>query len=184
MKRILSYILLLALLGGTSIWAYNNVKDEVDNIKQEKDCWAFGRRRSDDKDGPLTTTAWTEVDVDFKGEAWYIRRYGIQYEGYAKAKADWGWDTSGYYSISASADNRYPLYEGREWFGWSNRSIADRHFVDYNDNQLDELKEFTKADIQSMLNNSGCEGHASIDQYSGSGSGANYAEYQSVAEAD
>ncbi len=33
MKRILSYVLLLALFGGTSIWAYNNVKNEVDNIK-------------------------------------------------------------------------------------------------------------------------------------------------------
>lgn len=81
MKRILSYVLLLVLLGGTSIWAYNNVKDEVDNIKQEKGYWAFGRRRSDDKDGTLETTAWTQVYVDFPGAAWYITNYGIEYAG-------------------------------------------------------------------------------------------------------
>lgn len=64
------------------------------------------------------------------------------------------------------------------------RKIKDLYFIDYNDDQLHKLKEFTKADIQSMLNNLGGEGHTSIDQYSDSGPGANYAEYQSVDEAN
>ena len=37
MKRILSYVLLLGLLGGTSIWAYNRDKDNKDS--SEKTDW-------------------------------------------------------------------------------------------------------------------------------------------------
>lgn len=63
MKRIYAYILLLVLLGGTSIWAYNrggrrpNVKDK------------WGRVTATDSEGTLETEAWIDVDVDYPGES-------------------------------------------------------------------------------------------------------------------
>ena len=187
MKRIVSYTLLVLLYSTVFAWAYNNVLDERDKPKKEKGFWAFGRRRSTDKDGPLTTDAWTQVDVDFKGEAVYIRKYGIEYEGHAQVQTSRTWG-SGYYSISASADNRYPLYGGNGWLFYASDSISDPHFVPYTGSSVPDLKRFTEDEIRDMLENSNCSGLASIDRYSdsgsGSGSGSGYAENRSVAEAD
>lgn len=50
MKRILSYVLLLVLLGGTSTWAYNNVLDNDDEVKPK-----WGKRKSQDELSVLET---------------------------------------------------------------------------------------------------------------------------------
>lgn len=99
MKRILSLALILAMLGGTSLWAlrgeekgrtYN--RDRQKRSGHAKWARAFGA----DSDGSLSTFADIEVDVDTFSER---RLRGVDYSAYANV---WGEGTTGSYSIYAS----------------------------------------------------------------------------------
>ncbi len=64
----------------------------------------FGTRRSEDSEGTLETYAHVEIDVDYPGEKWYSRIYGVNIEAYAKVHADSGWYHEGEYSIDVMAE--------------------------------------------------------------------------------
>ena len=157
-----SFVLLITLLSVTSLWAYNNIKDNHETVKPK-----WGNRKSEDSDAHLRTKAVIEVDVDYPGEEWYILIYGVDYEAVAEAKASFGWGRSGYYSLSPAANTPYPLYEGRPW-SWSlNRKKKDDYFheaiapIDLLPISIDEVRE--------ELNT--CSATATVDQYASSSSG-------------
>lgn len=94
MRRILSFAIILAMLGGTSLWALRGPeKGRTYNRDRQKRSghanWAkaFGA----DSDGNLSTYASVEVDVD--------RPLGVDYSGYANV---WGDGSTGSYSLYAS----------------------------------------------------------------------------------
>lgn len=120
-----SFVLLITLLSVTCLWAYNNVQGK-DNHETVKPKW--GNRKSEDKNVHLRTKAVIDVDVDYPGEAWYIKTYGVEYEAIAEAKASFGWGRSGYYSLAPAANTPYPLYEGNAWSGSLSRKKKDNYF--------------------------------------------------------
>lgn len=183
MKRIYAYILLLVLLGGTSIWAYNrggrrpNVKDK------------WGRVTATDSEGTLETEAWIDVDVDYPGESWLNdqipRRYGIDYESSAKVSASFGWNRSGYYSCTPAANTPYPRYLGNPWNRWVNKTLKDRRFVRHSGSSADSLRNMDRDDIKRELNTSSSVASITQDAQSGSGSGSSSGTpaYRSTADA-
>lgn len=68
MKRIVAYALLLALLGGISVWAYNSDKDHDEWIRSNN---KFGHVTSEDSEGTLETLPKVTVDVDYPNEKWW-----------------------------------------------------------------------------------------------------------------
>ena len=124
MKPILSYILLLLLLSGTSIWAYNNVLDNEDTVREK-----WGKRESKDTTSVLETYARSEVDVDYPGENWItdlLGRYGIDYEAFAKVITYPG-STEGEYSLCGG--NYVSSQTAKRKMEWSDVSKAKRHIL-------------------------------------------------------
>lgn len=61
MKRTFTYVLLLALLGGASLWAYNNTLDNSDYFTPNE---KWGKRESQDGIGTLETYARSVADSE------------------------------------------------------------------------------------------------------------------------
>lgn len=169
MKRILSYILLLALLS-TSLWAYNNggVKSNV-NPKG-------GRYTAKDSDGSLKTEAYIDVDVDYPGEwRWPL---GIKYEAYAKVKASFAWSSEGNYYLTANA-NGSPRYANNTWNMWAYRSITSRYSdTSVSDNNLTNMDENeVRAELKTCSARANIVQDPNEDAYYGAGDDG----YQSIA---
>ncbi len=177
MKRIVVYVLLIAVIGGTSIWARNRDADHRENVKPK-----WGRITSEDSEGTLETTVWVDVDVDYPGER-YTFRYGVDYEAYAKVHADWGFTHEGDYSLNAKAADTSPRRARRSWSIRASRSIRDKFSNKYSGSSADALRNWDESDIRTEL--ATCSGSAWIDQDDlsyGSGSGSAPPEYESTAE--
>lgn len=102
MKRILSFALILSLLGGTTLWAlrgpvngrtYNRDVQELRGLNQTYWVKALGA----DSDGLLSTNIEVVVDYEYHSEFPYVRE-GYDYYAYAKV---WGAGT-GTWSVSTS----------------------------------------------------------------------------------
>ena len=178
MKRILSYVLLLGLLGGTSIWAYNRDKNNEDSFSQSE---KFGTRRSEDSEGTLETQAHVQIDVDYPDEDWYIWKYGIEIEAYAKVHADWGFHHEREYSLAALAETTPRRKTTTQWSLRASKSLRDRYFDRYHGDEADQLKDWDADDVRGQFSRGRARG--SIDQTlsSGSGSGSDPG-YESTAE--
>ena len=170
MKRTLSYILLFALLGGTSLFAYNNggVKSNV----QEK----WGRYTAKDSDGPLKSEARITVDVDYPGE--YRWPLGIKYNAYAKVTAGFAWSSEGNYYLTANA-NGTSRYANNTWNMWAYRSISsDSSDTSDSDNDLQNMN---ANDVREELRKCSARGNIiqdpNEDAYYGEGDDG----YQSIA---
>ena len=107
MKRILSSALILALLGGTSLWAlrgpengrtYNRDMQEIRGGNQAdppNPKWA--KAVGADSDGPINSSIEVEVDYEYFGEPPFVKK-GYDYYAYANV---WG-DGVGSWSVYAS----------------------------------------------------------------------------------
>ena len=168
-----SFVLLITLLSVTCLWAYNNVKNNHETVNPK-----WGNRKSEDSDAHLRTKSRIEVDVDYPGEAWYIKRYGIDYEAEAQAKVSFGWGRSGYYSLSPAANTSYPKYEGRPWFWSLNRKLKDDVFVEV----FDPISLLPISTDEVRENLDSCSATATVDQYANPSSGV--PAHSSTATAD
>lgn len=176
MKRILSYVLLLALLGGSSIWAYNRDKNHEDSFSQSE---KFGTRRSEDSEGTLETKAYVQIDVDYPDERiWWS--YGVKYKAYAKVHADWGFHHDGEYSIDVEAVTT-ARRKKTKWSIRASKSLTDTYFDTYYGDEADDLNNWDAEDVRGEFY---CgSARASINQTlsSGSGSGSD-SGYESTAD--
>ena len=160
MKRILSYILTLLLLGGTTIWAYNNVDDNEDTVREK-----WGKRESKDAVSVLETYGRSEVDVDYPGEHWYtdlIGRYGIDYEAYAEVITYVG-STEGEYSLSVEAVSSPRSRSNRRWSGVTYEKLKDTYFQRLSG---DEASNMNSTTVRQKLDD--CKASSRINEYPGS----------------
>ena len=160
MKPILSYILLLLLLSGTSIWAYNNVLDNEDTVREK-----WGKRESKDTTSVLETYARSEVDVDYPGENWItdlLGRYGIDYEAFAKVITYPG-STEGEYSLSVEAITSPRRQLNVRWSGVTYQRLKDTYFESLSG---DEASGMNSTDVRQRLDS--CEASGRISEDSGS----------------
>ncbi len=167
MKRIWSCILLLGLLGGTSIWAYNNDKNNEDSFSWSE---KFGTRRSEDSEGTLETKAHVQIDIDYPDEEWYIKIYGIEIVAYAKVHADWGFHHEGEYSIDVMAEETPRRKNTTKWSLRASKSLRDRYFDRYRGNEAEQLRYWDADDVRRQFSRGRARG--SIDQTLSSGSGS------------
>lgn len=100
MKRIWAFSLILVLCGTTFLFARNNIKDHIGNIGNK-----YGYAKSEDYNsrGDLRTKADIKVDIEYPGESFWKRKYGVKYEAYGKASAGFRWGSSGQYEVYAKA---------------------------------------------------------------------------------
>lgn len=167
MKRILSYALLIGMLGGTSIWAYNRDKNNEDSFsKSEK----FGTRRSEDSEGTLETKAYVEIDVDYPGERRYVRKYGVEIVAYAKVHADWGFHHEGEYSIDVMAEETPRRTNTKKWSIRASKSLTDTYFDRRYGADAEKLKSWNADNVRQQFSRGRARG--SIDQTRSSGSGS------------
>lgn len=177
MKRIWACVLLVGLLGGTSIWAYNRDKDNEDSFSWSE---KFGTRRSEDSEGTLETKAHVQIDIDYPGESWNPI-YGIEIVAYAKVHADWGFHHEGEYSIDVMAETT-PRRKGKtRWSLRASKSLRDRYFDRYHGDEAEQLRYWDADDVTGQFSRGRARG--SIDQTfsSGSGSGSDPG-YESTAD--
>ena len=113
MKRILSLLFILTLLGSTTLWALRgeeNGRDYNRDVQWKSDTMAntkYATCRGADSDGDISSYATITVDVDTITENWgedvpwykKIQRRGVDYSAYANIWAD---ATDGSYAVYAS----------------------------------------------------------------------------------
>lgn len=166
MKRILSYVLLLVLLGGTSIWGYNNIDNNRDTLRSK-----WGKRESRDELSVLETYGRSEVDVDYPGEhplTDLIQRYGIDYEAVAEVITYVG-STEGEYSLSVEAVSSPRRRTNKRWSGVTYEKLKDTYFQRLSG---DEASNMNRTKVRQKL--ADCEASSKIKEDAGS--------YQSVAK--
>ncbi|MYB96187.1 hypothetical protein F4Y43_20260 [Candidatus Poribacteria bacterium] len=112
MKRMLSLLFILTLLGSTTLWALRgeeNGRDYNRDVQWKSDTMAntkWATCRGADSDGNISSYATITVDVDTITENWgedvpwykKIQRRGVDYSAYANIWAD---ASTGSYSLSA-----------------------------------------------------------------------------------
>lgn len=159
-----NYFYTIAIITGifvSFLWAHNNVEDNVENI-QEK----WGRIKSKDENVPggLETRAYIDVDIDYPGESWWNKKYGIEYEAYSKAKASFQWGTHGTYSVDSKASVDRTLDQST-WSLWANESERAKHFERKRGADANALAQYTAADVRRHLGS--CSASASITRIRG-----------------
>jgi len=95
MKRILAYVLIFALLGGTSLWGLRgeeNGRTYNRDLQKRSGHANWGRCIAKDSDAIVWTMAWIDVDVDTRSEN--LQEPGVDYSAVGSA---WGWAYDGSY---------------------------------------------------------------------------------------
>lgn len=159
MKRTFTYVLLLALLGGASLWAYNNMLDNSDYFTPNE---KWGKRESQDGIGTLETYARSVADVDYPGESWLgdlFRVFRIQHEAYAEVRTFPG-ASEGEYSLFAEAVRSPKRRTNRRWRGITYEKLKDT----YNEGlSRDEALNMNRAKLRVKLGYNEAKGTISKD---------------------
>lgn len=102
MKRIFSVVVIIALIGGTSLWAVIRGEEKgrhYNRVLQKRSGHAkWARCLGIDSDGPVSAGASIEVDVDRPWELPKPQRYGVDYSAYSSVS---GTGYGGTYSLYA-----------------------------------------------------------------------------------
>lgn len=159
MKKSLFSITVFILAFTALIWAQNNVLDNVENIKAK-----WGNIKSEDKNvaGELHTHGYIDVDIDYPGEKWWNKKYGIDYEAYGKAKAGFQWGTWGTYSIRCAVPNDIEPAADR-YSVWASRYERAKYFDRKRGNDADALSDYNEADVRRHLRR--CSSSATISRF-------------------
>lgn len=143
----MSFLVIVGLLTGYSIWAENNVEDNIPNIKPK---WGKHKSKDTNQAGGLTTISYIEVDIDYPNEPGIQLKDGIEYESYARGSAGFRWGSHGTIDIDtyASKDSKEVR---KHYSGWVWKSLRSKHFREYTGDAAQALNHFDEDDVKRNL---------------------------------